>query len=149
MVGIYNKIKNGLNWIKGKAAKYIAPIVSGFGDFASSDFVKGAARLLTPALDMAIPGLGTGINKGLEWAGKAGDVAKGLSEDYKTQGDNFGFVDMFNNVRSGKYTKKSPGGINLAKKPTDLHPRIELKSIISGDDEYGEIKSASFVEEID
>jgi hypothetical protein len=146
MVGIYNKIKNGLNWLKGKAAKYVAPVVSGFGDFASSDFVQGAAGLLTPALDMAIPGLGTGISKGLEWAGKAGDVAKGLAADYKTLGDNFGFVDMFNNVRSGKYTKK--GGINLAKKPTDLHPRIELKSITSGDDD-GDIETASLVEEID
>ncbi|GHU18479.1 hypothetical protein FACS189472_06860 [Alphaproteobacteria bacterium] len=101
MVGIYAKIKNGLNWLKGMAAKYVAPVVCKLGDFADSDFVQGLAGVVTPALDMAIPGLGMGINKGLDWAGKAGAIAKGLSADYAEQGDDFGVGDIFKNVATG------------------------------------------------
>ncbi|GHU18258.1 hypothetical protein FACS189472_06320 [Alphaproteobacteria bacterium] len=149
MVGIYAKIKNGLNWLKGKAAKYVAPVVSKLGDFADSDFVQGLAGLATPALDMAIPGLGTGISKGLNWIGKAGAIAKGLSADYNERGDDFGVGDIIKNVATGKYDKyrknKIPDGIKFAKRPTDLHPRIELKALPSGDETY----TGSYVEELD
>jgi hypothetical protein len=152
MVGIYNKIKNGLNWLKGKAAKYVAPVVSTLGDFANSEFVQGAAGLLTPALNMAIPGLGTGISKGLQWAGQAGDIAKGLAEGYAEYGDDFSLEDMYKNVTSGKYKsgkkskKRIPGGIDLSKRPDDLHPRIELKALMPAEDEF---RTGSFVEELD
>ncbi|GHU19229.1 hypothetical protein FACS189472_08710 [Alphaproteobacteria bacterium] len=161
MVGIYAKIKNGLNWLKGKAAKYIAPVVGGLGDFANSDLVQGVAGLVTPALNMAIPGLGTGINTGLSWTGKAGDIANGLADDYKQYGDDFGFTDMFKNVSSGKYTKKkigmknpksvsyeSPqGGVDLAKRPDDLHPRIKLKALPPAEETEDLVQS--YVEEVD
>ncbi|GHU23250.1 hypothetical protein FACS189472_16240 [Alphaproteobacteria bacterium] len=150
MVGIYAKIKNGLNWLKGKAAKYVAPVVSKLGDFADSDFVQGLAGVVTPAIDMAIPGLGTGIRKGLDWVGNAGAIAKGLSADYQEQGDEFGVGDIIKNVATGKYSKYRRGGdgIKFAKRPNELHPRIELKALPSADDnEYS--KSGSYVEELD
>jgi hypothetical protein len=154
MVGIYNKLKNGLNWLKGKAMKYVAPVVGQLGDFANSDFVQGVAGLASPFLDTIAPGLGTGINKGLGWLGSAGDIANGLAADYKAQGDNLGFGDMFSNVTSGKYSKKnafaSPkGGINLSKRPDDLHPRIQLKELTAGEDSGGKPTFASYVEELD
>jgi hypothetical protein len=102
-----------------------------------------------------VPGLGTGINKGLEWLGSAGNVANGLAEDYKKQGDNFGFSDMYKNVTSGKYTKKPkvPKGIGLSQRPDQLNDRIELKSdvlaLMPPDDEgEGEIVYGD-VEEVD
>ncbi|GHU18299.1 hypothetical protein FACS189472_06410 [Alphaproteobacteria bacterium] len=118
MVGIFNKIKNGLNWIKGKALKYVAPAIGKLGDFAQSEFFQGIRKFGAPALDAVIPGLGTGINTGLDWLGKAGDTANGLSQDYRDQGDDFGYSDIFKNVASGKYAKKRkiPGGIGLAKR---------------------------------
>jgi hypothetical protein len=132
MVGIYNKIKNGLNWLKGKALKYVAPAIGKPGGFAQSDFVQGVSGFAQPILNSFVPGLGTGINKGLEWLGSAGDVANGLADDYKQQGDNFGFSDMYKNVTSGKYTKskkkKVPEGIKLSQRPDQLNDRIELKS---------------------
>jgi hypothetical protein len=38
---------------------------------------------------------------------------------------------MYNNITSGKYTKKNrvPKGIGLSKRPDELHPRIELKAL--------------------
>jgi hypothetical protein len=132
MVGIYNKIKNGLNWLKGKALKYVAPAIGKLGDFAQSDFVQGVSGFAQPILDTFVPGLGSGINKGLNWLGGAGDVASGLAEDYAKQGDNLGFGDMYKNITSGKYTKskkkKVPDGINLSQRPDQLNDRIELKS---------------------
>ncbi|GHU22439.1 hypothetical protein FACS189472_15320 [Alphaproteobacteria bacterium] len=151
MVGIYNKIKNGLNWIKGKAAKYVAPIVSKLGDFADSDFVQGLAGIATPALDFAIPGLGTGISKGLDWVGKAGAISKGLMNDYNEQGDDFGVGDIIKNVATGKYAKyrrNVPDGIKFAKRPDDLHHRIQLKSLPAPEDESGN-RTGSYVEELD
>jgi hypothetical protein len=113
--------------------------------------------MASPFLNTIAPGLGTGINKGLGWLGTAGNIANGLAEDYKEQGDNLSFSDMFNNVKSGKYSKagrkgvsKSPGGIDLGKRPEDLHPRIQLKQLTSGDEEEDAPKSfKSFVEELD
>ncbi|GHU24013.1 hypothetical protein FACS189472_17020 [Alphaproteobacteria bacterium] len=149
MVGIFNKIKNGLNWMKGKALKYVAPVIGKLGDFAQSDFVQGIRKLGAPMLDSVIPGLGTGINTGLDWLGKAGDVANGLSQDYQEQGDNLGYSDIFKNIATGKYVKKRkvPDGISLAKNPDQLHERIQLKMLPAPDDAQG--VSASYVEEID
>jgi hypothetical protein len=138
MVGVYSKIKNGLNWLKGKAAKYVAPVVGTLGDIANSDFVQGAAGFLNPFLNSVAPGLGTGISTGLSYLGKAGDIANGLAEDYKEKGDDFGFSDMYDNIRSGKYTNrksKVPKGIGLSKRPDELHPPIELKSLPGREDE--------------
>jgi hypothetical protein len=154
MVGIYNKLKNGLNWIKGKAMKYVAPAVGQLGEWASSDLVKGVAGMASPFLDTIAPGLGTGINKGLGWLGTAGNIANGLSADYQEQGDKLGFSDMFANIKSGKYTKgktvASPkGGITLSKRPDDLHPRTQLKELTAGDDGEGRPTFASYVEELD
>jgi hypothetical protein len=150
MVGIYSKIKNGLNWLKGKAAKYVAPVVGTLGDLANSEFVQGAAGFLNPFLNSAIPGLGTGISTGLSYLGKAGDIANGLAADYKEQGDDFGFTDMYKNITSGKYTNKKnrvPKGVGLSKRPDELHPRIELKALPEpeGNDEY----NGPVIEEVD
>ena len=145
MVGIYSKIKNGLNWLKGKAAKYVAPIVGTIGDFANSDLVQGAASFASPFLDTVVPGLGTGIKTGLSWMGKAGDVANGLAADYEKYGNDFGISDMIGNVARGKYNGKQQGvgaGINFAKRPDDLNSLIELKSLPSPG-------QRSYVEEIE
>jgi hypothetical protein len=139
MVGIYSKIKNGLNWLKGKAAKYVAPVVGQLGDLANSEFVQGAAGFLNPFLNSVAPGLGTGISTGLSYLGKAGDIANGLAADYKEKGDDFGFTDMYKNITSGKYTKnRVPKGIGLSKRPDELHPRIELKALPEPEEEVEE-----------
>jgi hypothetical protein len=152
MVGIYNKIKNGLNWLKGKALKYVAPAIGKLGNFAQSDFVQGVSGFAQPILNTFVPGLGTGVSKGLEWLGGAGDIANGLAEDYQKQGDSFGFGDMYKNVTSGKYTKsrktKVPNGIKLSQRPDQLNDRIELKSDLKalmpaeddGDIVYGQVE---------
>jgi hypothetical protein len=151
MVGIYAKIKNGLNYLKGTAFKNVAPIVGTLGDIAQSDFMKGIADFASPFLDAFAPGLGTGVNKGLSWIGKAGDIASGLAQDYAEQGDELGFGDMFKNITSGKYNKSqrsSPkGGIDLAQRPDQLHPRVELKAL-PPPGEYNPV-TKSYVEEID
>lgn len=136
MVGIYAKIKNGLNWIKNKGAKYVAPVVGGLGNIANSDLIQGAASFLNPYLNTVVPGLGTGISTGLSLIGKAGDIASGLAAHYDKLGENFSFSDMYNNVRSGKYSRKSKlkDSIGLAKRPDELHPLIELKSLPAPDD---------------
>jgi hypothetical protein len=152
MVGIYAKIKNGLNHLKGAALKNVAPIVGTIGDIAQSDFMQGLAGMAGPVLDTFIPGLGMGINKGLSWIGKAGDIANGLTQDYALQGDQLGYSDIFKNVTSGKYTKSAQksmpkGGINLAQRPDQLHPRVELKAL-PPPGEYEPV-TQSYVEEVD
>jgi hypothetical protein len=52
---------------------------------------------------------------------------------------------MIKNVASGKYTKRGPKGIDLAKRPDQLHPRIELKALPPPDGNY----NGSYVEELD
>jgi hypothetical protein len=151
MVGIYNKIKNGLNWLKGKALKYVAPAIGKLGDLASNELLNGVVGVATPFLNTIAPGLGTGIGKGLDWLGNAGTIANGVAADYAEQGDKLGFGDIYTNIKSGKYNKKRsvPKGIDLAERPEKLHERIELKMLPAPDDYDGETASASFVEEVD
>jgi hypothetical protein len=137
----------------------VALAIGKLGDLASSDLLNGVVGVATPFLNTVMPGLGTGIGKGLDWLGSAGAVANGLAADYEKQGDNFGFGDMYQNIKSAKYTKTTatsrnvkkgvPKGIDLAERPEKLHERIELKMLPAPDDYDGESTSASFIEEID
>jgi hypothetical protein len=148
MVGIYAKIKNGLNYSKGAALKHVAQIVGNIGDFVQGDFMQGLTNLAAPVLDTFVPGLGTGVSKGLSWIGKAGNIANGLAQDYATQGDALGFGDMFKNITSGKYTATGKtGGIALAKRADQVHPRLDLKAL-PPPGEYNPATGA-YVEEID
>ncbi|GHU18322.1 hypothetical protein FACS189472_06490 [Alphaproteobacteria bacterium] len=150
MVGTYAKIKNGLNWLKGKAVKYVAAIVTKPGDVADSDFMQGLAKVITPALDTAMPGRGMAVDKGLDWVGKAGAISKGLSEDYSKLGKDFSFTDAIANVATGKYdkyrTKQVLKGIQYAHRPDELHSRIQLKALPEPD---AFTRTGSYVEELD
>jgi hypothetical protein len=147
MVGIYSKIKNFFSDLGDKAKsvafEYVAPVVGKLGNIAGSEFVQGLATKAAPYLNGVIPGLGTGIQTALPWAKQIGDVANGAYKNYM-QNPNYGFGDLINNVRNKKYGSKVPKGIGLARRPDELHSRIELKALPSPDD-----MPESFVEELD
>ena len=148
MVSIYSKIKNGLNWIKDKAFDKVIPMIGNLSDMINSDTVQGISGFATPMLNSLIPGLGSGINKGLSFLGSLGPYAKQLSSDYK---NNLGLSEMANKFMSGEYNKpikpRMDGkGIGLAKRPDELNPLIELKSDSNAIVPY---RSKSYVEELD
>jgi hypothetical protein len=132
MVGIYAKIKNGLNWLQDKAYKNVMPIVGKIGDFAKSDLVKGAVGLISPALNGIVPGLGAGVSTGLDYLGRIGDMANNAAADYAA--NPFGIVEGIHNFTGGKYSRPSKG-IGLARRPDKLHDRIKLKALPPADDE--------------
>jgi hypothetical protein len=129
MVGIYSKIKNGLSWLENKAFKKLAPLVGNIGDIANSGIVQGIAGLASPALDAFMPGLGMGLNKGLNFLGGLGGIAKQAEQDYD---DGMSLGQMGSKLMRGGYStaKKRDNlkGLNLARNISDLNPLIELKS---------------------
>jgi hypothetical protein len=145
MVGIYAKIKNGLNWLQDTAYKKALPFIGKLGDFAKSDLVKGVVGLAAPALNGIVPGLGAGVNAGLNYLGKFGDMANNAAADYAA--NPFGIVDGIQNFTSGKYNRPSKG-IGLARRPDKLHNRIKLKALPPPDDEPKPYNGPN-IEEID
>jgi hypothetical protein len=109
MVGIYAKIKNGLNWIQNKALKNILPIVGKVGDVANSDLLNSILGYATPVLNSLAPNLGTGLQTVVNYAGKLGNIANNAYADY--QQNPFTMTDFAKNVASGKY-----GGIKAGAK---------------------------------
>jgi hypothetical protein len=142
MVGIYAKIKNGLNWIKNKATENVLPWVSKIGDLANSKAVQGIMGFATPALNSFIPGLGTGIGKGLNFLGKLGGLSNNVNQHLKS-GDLIDYV--INDDEAPMKTPKISPGIRLSRRPNALHERIKLKALPAPDDVYTGPK----VEEID
>ncbi|GHU19664.1 hypothetical protein FACS189472_09790 [Alphaproteobacteria bacterium] len=110
MVGIFKKIKDGLNWIKNKVVKNLLPYVGKLGDIVDSDALQTVIKAIAPVADTIIPGLGTGINTAREFISKAGSGARTLMK---------GFANV----------------PNLAKRPNQLHDRIQLKSLPPPSDE--------------
>jgi hypothetical protein len=116
---------------------------------------------------MAVPGLGTGINKGFGFLGRAGKLAGSLASDYaKNPNMNFasklatggytggyGLTDAIEdglNKYAGIKPKSVRGGIGLARRPEQLHGRIELKPHSMALVRTNDTKTfQSYVEEID
>jgi hypothetical protein len=143
MVGIYAKIKNGLNWLQDKAYTKVMPVLGKIGDLADSSLVRGAVGMISPALNGIVPGLGAIANQGLDWASKIGGMARNAADDYAQ--NPFGVVEGIHNFTGGKYSQKPSKGIGLARRPDKLHDRIKLKALPSPDDTY----NGPIIEEVD
>jgi hypothetical protein len=142
MVGIYAKIKNGLNYIKDKAMKNVLPWLGTIGDIASNPTVQQFASMASGGLNMLAPGFGTVVSKALPYISNFGNMAKAAHEDYMNNetedGNNLGITDIIGNAVSGNYgtpsgsptTKTISKGIGLARNPNDLNPRIKLKALM-------------------
>jgi hypothetical protein len=139
MVGIYAKIKNGLNWIKDKAKNVVMPFMGKIGDFANNKTVQGLASWAAPALNGIVPGLGNGVSAAIPFLGKLGNTAKAyLNDDDDFNSGELQPVPLMN-------VKRKVGAIGLAQRPDTLHSRIELKALPAPEDE----PPRSFVEELD
>jgi hypothetical protein len=130
MVGIWNKIKNGLNTLQNKVQKNVIPFVGKLGDFTNSKPVQGIASFVNPALSSVNPALGAAVSTGMGFLGNLGNAAN-------------------------NYLKP----VTFSKRPNQLHERIQLKALPSPEDgdedddtatnpEDGEYKGP-VVEEID
>jgi hypothetical protein len=142
MVGIYAKIKNGLNYIKDKAMKNVLPLIGTIGDIASNPTVQQFASMAAGGLNMLAPGFGTVVSKALPYISNLGNMAKSAHSDYMNNeteyGNNLGVVDIIGNVIGGDYGSVSgkpsrkvvSKGIGLAKNFNDLNPRIKLNTSV-------------------
>jgi hypothetical protein len=155
MVGIWNKIKNGLNNVKNTVAKNLLPWMGKVGDFVNSQPFQSISSFVTPALNGFIPGLGSGISTGLNYLGKFGNIAKNMSAD--TMGKEFNLQNAMNTAykfANGAYSNDASTdipkkrvlkqGIRLARRPDQLSDRIQLKAFPDGNGWSGPI-----VEELD
>ncbi|GHU18100.1 hypothetical protein FACS189472_05930 [Alphaproteobacteria bacterium] len=132
MVGIFKKIKDGLNWIKNKVVKNVLPYVGKLGDIVDSDALQSVIKAIGPAADAFIPGLGTGINAARNFISNAGNVARTLT---KTGG--FANVPNLSNKFANvpNLSNKFANVPNLAKRPDQLHDRIQLKALPPPEDD--------------
>jgi hypothetical protein len=119
MVGIYSKIKNVLDWTHNKAFKTVAPFIGKLGEAANSSAVRGIAALASPVLNGFMPGLGAGLNKGLDFLSYAGGIAKQAEDDYDA-GMSLG--DMGTKLMKGGY-RSTP------KKRTKINYNDKLKGL--------------------
>jgi hypothetical protein len=103
-----------------------------------SDVVNGITSLAFPALNTVVPGLGTGLGAAKNFISGVGKRAKGLSNQWNANPDNF-LNDKFNQF----VAPNVPNGMQFARRPNQLHPRIELKSLPPPENRR------SFVEEIE
>jgi hypothetical protein len=83
MVGIYAKIKNGLNWIKNHIFKSVVNMAN---KIVHNPFMNTLVKTAAPALNSLIPGLGTGINTGFEVVKNITPVAQQLISDHDKGG---------------------------------------------------------------
>jgi hypothetical protein len=83
MVGIYAKIKNGLNWIKNHIFK---PVVNTVNKITHNPFVNALVKTAAPALNSFIPGLGIGISTGFNVVKNATPVVQQLISDGEKEG---------------------------------------------------------------
>jgi hypothetical protein len=109
MVGIYSKIKNGLNWLQNTPLKNILPILGKVGDVANSDLLNSLLTVATPALNTLVPGLGPGLGETRKFLGKGGTMANDVCDN--------------NNYQS------RPRPTVISKRPDQLQERIQLKSL--------------------
>jgi hypothetical protein len=101
MVGIWNKIKNGLTTLSNKVQKNLIPFVGKLGDFINSKSVQGIASFVSPALTAFNPALGAAVSTGMNFLGKLGNTVN-------------------------EYTKQNSV---FSKRPDQLHERIQLKAL--------------------
>ena len=128
MVGIYSKIKNGLNNFKNKV---IAPVFGTIADLTENPYVNSLINWAAPAVDSLIPGLGTGISTALPYANK---ISRKISEWATPE-------------KQPSRTKQVDKGIHLARDIDDLHGRLELKPEITGTEIVPYTRS--YVEEVE
>jgi hypothetical protein len=133
MVGIWNKIKNGLSSFANAAKRNLLPYVGKIGDFINSKPVQGFASFINPILTGINPALGTAVSSGMGILGELGNVAN----DYNKTGSAFQTVQNFANRRAPRVKR----GIGLARRPDQLSDRIQLKALPSP-------LNRSYVEEI-
>jgi hypothetical protein len=154
MVGIWNKIKNGLNTIQNKVQQNLIPFVGKLGDFVNSKPVQTAASFITPALTAVNPALGTAVSTGMNFLGGLGNAANEFTK-------NNSVLEMAQNYKKGKLTSPQ----DFAKRPNQLHERIQLKALPPADEnedeepigedeqEYDQTpvmnQNGSYVEEVD
>jgi phage-related protein len=128
MVGIWSKIKNGLNWIKDKAVNTAIPVIGKINDIINSKAVSGAVNFAAPLLNSIYPALGTGIQAALP-------MVQNFSQSLNNQAQKFG--NMIQPTRNVKQ------GIGLARRPDEIHPRLELKggsgTVFNRNDSYAEV----------
>jgi hypothetical protein len=82
-----------------------------------------------PVLNSFVPGLGTGLNSALPFISILGKKARKILNDWSS------------------YDNQVPRGIHPSKRPSDLHLRIQLKSLPPPDNYTPRQKS--YVEEIE
>jgi hypothetical protein len=135
MVGIYSKLKTYFGKLGDGATKmaydYGLPLVSKIGKFANSPFVQGLASRAAPALDSFVPGLGTAVSKGLPFVSRFGDMAQSAIDYHRPPA----FANAKSSARSRKGRIGLARGAGLAKRPDDLHERVQLKALMPADDE--------------
>jgi hypothetical protein len=124
MVGIWNKIKNGFNTIQNKVEKNLIPFVGKLGDFVNSKGVQAAASFITPALTAVNPMSGTAVSTGMNFLGGLGDAAN----DYAKNGS---VLETAQNYAKSKLMSAQ----DVAKRPDQLHERIQLKALPPADED--------------
>jgi hypothetical protein len=124
MVGIYAKIRNGWNWLKDKVKNKVIPLANKALDFANSDFAQGMIDLGGTALNAFAPGAGTALKGGLQGVIGLGNNAREIGN--KAQ-------EVWNSNKP-----RVPKGINLASRPGELNPRIQLKNALMPPEEEEE-----------
>jgi hypothetical protein len=150
MVGIYSKLKTFVGKLGDGASSmvydYGLPFVKKVGDFAGSSFVQGLANRAAPVLDTFIPGLGSGLSKGLPFISKLGGMAQSAIDDYRPPA----FASAKGGAKSRKRKIGLARGAGLAKRPDDLHDRVQLKALMPPeDDDDLTVAVPSSVDEVD
>jgi hypothetical protein len=120
MVGIINKLSKYWDKFKNVAKNKVLPALGKLSDVMDSDVVNGITSLAFPALNSVVPGLGTGLGVAKNFISGVGKRAKGLSQEWDSNPNNF-LNNKLNQFVGGN-------GIKYARRPNQLHPRIELKS---------------------
>jgi hypothetical protein len=127
MVGIINKLSKYWDKFKNVAKNTVLPALGKIGDIMDSDVVNGITSLAFPALNTVVCGLGTGLGAAKNFISGVGKRAKGLSKQWDADPNNF-LNNKFNQFVS---QQRVPSGMQFARRPDQLHPRIELKSLPS------------------
>jgi hypothetical protein len=141
MIKIINKLSKYWDKFKNVAKNTVLPALGKIGDIMDSDVVNGITSLAFPALNTVVPGLGAGLSTAKNFISGVGKRAKSLSKQWEADPNNF-----LNNQLNQFVGQRVPKGIQYARRPDQLHPRIELKSL--PEPENGQ-SFQSYVEEID
>jgi phage-related protein len=111
-LGIYNKLSKFFNWAKDKAVNTAILVIGKINDLINSKAVSGVVNYAAPLLNSIYPALGTGIQAALP-------MVQNFSQSLNNQAQKFG--NMIQPTRNVKHV------IGLARRPDEIHPRLELK----------------------